>query len=198
MSRPDENGGDLFDAHVSAHREAVAQMASEEYRNAVLRIAERARQVVAAGGKLVFFGNGGSAADAQHLATEMVVRYVREREAIPAIALTTDTSALTAGGNDYGFEDVFARQVNALVTAGDLVIAISTSGESPNVLKAAAAAKARGADVVGFTKAGGGSLGQIADLLFAAPTEVTAIAQECHIMAGHIVCDVVERSVAAG
>lgn len=150
---------------------------------------------VRAGGTLFFCGNGGSAADAQHIATEYVVRYMRNRRAYPAIALTTDTSLLTAAGNDLGFEHVFARQIEALAKPGDLLIIHSTSGASPNVLRAAEAARTRGVPVLAFSARDGGQLRELADHSVIIPTERTDRAQELHLCLEHIICDIVERSL---
>jgi D-sedoheptulose 7-phosphate isomerase len=144
---------------------------------------------------LFFCGNGGSAADAQHMATEYVVRYMRNRRAYPAIALTTDTSLLTAAGNDLGFEYVFARQVEALARRGDLLVIHSTSGNSPNVLRAAEAARDRGVAVLAFSARDGGALKHLADHNVIIPTDRTDRAQELHLCIEHIICDLVERSL---
>jgi D-sedoheptulose 7-phosphate isomerase len=144
----------------------------------------------------MFCGNGGSAADAQHLAAEYVVRFARERRALAALALTTDTSILTAGGNDYGFEAVFERQVRALAKAGDLLVLHSTSGESENLVRAARAARDVGADTVALLAKGGGRLKGEVDLALVVPTDSTARAQEMHLTIGHIVCDLVETALA--
>jgi D-sedoheptulose 7-phosphate isomerase len=148
---------------------------------------------VRAGGTLFFCGNGGSAADAQHLATEYVVRYMRNRRAYPAIALTTDSSLLTAAANDLGFEHVFARQVEALAKPGDLLIIHSTSGASPNVLRAAEAARARAIPVLAFSARDGGALRALADHAVIIPTERTDRAQELHLCIEHIICELVEQ-----
>jgi D-sedoheptulose 7-phosphate isomerase len=153
------------------------------------------RDTVAAGGTLLFCGNGGSAADAQHLATEYVVRYMRNRRAYPAIALTTDTSLITAAGNDLGFEQIFARQVEALAKPGDLLVIHSTSGNSPNVLKAAEAARAKNVRVLAFSARDGGPLRALADHSVVIPTSRTDRAQELHLCIEHIICDIVERSL---
>ncbi|MBT8336848.1 MAG: SIS domain-containing protein [Gemmatimonadetes bacterium] len=145
------------------------------------------------GGTLYFCGNGGSAADAQHLAAEYVVRFTRERRALPAVALTVDTSVLTAAGNDFGFDEVFARQVAALGRPGDLLILHSTSGRSPNLLRAAQVAKSGGLRTVAFLARDGGSLRSLVDLAIVVPTDVTAHAQEVHLALGHAVCDEVDR-----
>ena len=146
------------------------------------------------GHKLLFFGNGGSAADAQHLAAEFVNRYRMERRPLPALALTVDTSALTAIGNDYSFDEIFSKQVEALGQTGDVAIALSTSGNSPNVLRAIEACGESGCFVVGMT---GGSGGQMKDhvdfLLNVSATQETARIQETHILIGHIICEIVDR-----
>ena len=153
------------------------------------------RATVDRGGTLFFCGNGGSAADAQHLATEYVVRYQRSRRAYPAIALTTDTSLLTAAGNDLGFDQVFARQIEALAKRGDLLIIHSTSGMSPNLIRAAEAAKAVGVDVLAFSARDGGALKQLATHSVIIPTTRTDRAQELHLCIEHIICDMVERTL---
>ena len=152
--------------------------------------------VFAAGGKLMFCGNGGSAADAQHLATEYVVRFRRHRRPLHAVALTTDTSLLTAASNDYGFEHVFARQVAALGRPGDVLFLHSTSGESPNLLAAARAARDAGVVTVALLARGGGALRPLVDHALVVPTADTAHAQELHLAIGHVICDLVEASVA--
>jgi D-sedoheptulose 7-phosphate isomerase len=153
------------------------------------------QETVARGGTLYFCGNGGSAADAQHLATEYVVRYMRKRRAYPAVALTTDTSLLTAAGNDLGFEQVFARQVEALAKPGDLLIIHSTSGNSPNVLLAADAARERGIPVLAFTAGSGGALRDVATVAVIIPTTRTDRAQELHLCIEHLICELVERAL---
>ena len=144
------------------------------------------------GGKLMFFGNGGSAADAQHLATELTVRYKADRAAIAALALTTDTSALTAASNDLGFEQVFARQIEALGRSGDVAIAISTSGKSPNILSGLKQAKAMGLVTAAFGGKGGGGLQGLADHLLVVPSDTTARIQEMHIALGQMLCGAIE------
>ena len=153
------------------------------------------RETVTGGGTLFFCGNGGSAADAQHMATEYVVRYTRSRRAYPAIALTTDTSLLTAAANDMGFESVFARQVEALARSGDLLVIHSTSGNSPNVLKAAPAARQKGVRVLAFSARDGGELRALADHCVIVPTSRTDRAQELHLCIEHLICDFVEREL---
>jgi D-sedoheptulose 7-phosphate isomerase len=153
------------------------------------------RAAVARRGTLFFCGNGGSAADAQHMATEYVVRYMRNRGAYPAVALTTDTSLLTAAGNDFGFDHIFARQVEALARPGDLLIIHSTSGNSPNVLLAAEAARDRGVPVLGFSARDGGRLRALCDHSIIIPTDRTDRAQELHLCIEHLICDLVERAL---
>ncbi len=148
-----------------------------------------------AGGKVVLFGNGGSAADAQHIACELVGRFMLKRQAFPAIALNTDTSILTAVANDCGYETVFSRQVEALVNEKDVVIGISTSGDSPNVIEAIKLAKTKGAKTIGLTGGSGGKLATVADLVLAVPSDSTPRIQEAHITIGHIVCELVEREL---
>jgi len=155
--------------------------------------ARRLQDTLLNGGKILLCGNGGSAADAQHAATELVVRYRRSRRALAAIALTTDTSILTASGNDYGFETLFARQVEALGRPGDSLIAISTSGQSPNICRAAQTARDLGVSVIGLTGEGGGVLAPICDIAVCVPSTETARVQEAHIFVLHVWCDAVER-----
>jgi len=160
------------------------------------RLTALAIETIESGGKLLFCGNGGSAADAQHLATEYVVRFARERRALPALALTTDSSLLTAGANDYGFETIFARQVEALGRTGDLLILHSTSGESENLLRASEQARAMGIRTAALLAKGGGRLADAVDLAIVVPTDSTARAQEVHLTLGHIVCEGVDRAFA--
>lgn len=148
---------------------------------------------VESGGKILLCGNGGSAADAQHIAAEMVGRYRRERPGAPALALTTDTSILTAVGNDYGFEEVFARQVEAMGRPGDCLVGISTSGRSPNVGKAMERARQSGLSTVGLLGCGGGTLKDLCDVAVVVPSESTPRVQEVHITVGHIWCDLLEE-----
>jgi D-sedoheptulose 7-phosphate isomerase len=149
------------------------------------------------GGKLLVMGNGGSAADAQHFVAEIVGRFKMERRALPAIALSTDTSILTAIGNDYGFDKVFSRQVEALTAAGDLVVGISTSGNSPNVLLALQLARKNGCRTVGLLGKDGGSIKDVCDLALIVPTGDTPRVQEGHITIIHIVCDLLEKTLFA-
>ena len=148
-----------------------------------------------AGHKAIFFGNGGSAADAQHLAAEFVGRYLRQRDPMPALALNANSSAVTAIGNDYGYDQVFARQLQALAAPGDVAVAISTSGNSPSVIEGVRCARRMGLVTLALTGASGGQLRGLADILIAVPSEETPRIQECHILIGHSVCDAVERAV---
>ena len=148
------------------------------------------------GGKVVLFGNGGSAADAQHIACELVGKFELKRQAFPAIALTTNTSILTALANDDGYDCIFSRQVEALVNEKDVVIGISTSGESSNVIQAIKLAKAKGAKTIGLTGGNGGKLAEVADLVLTVPSNSTPRIQEAHITIGHIVCELVEKELA--
>ncbi|MEX2156238.1 MAG: SIS domain-containing protein [Gemmatimonadales bacterium] len=170
----------------------LAGRVAAEQADAIAAIAERYEVTLLGGGTLFFAGNGGSAADAQHIATEYVVRYQTTRPAMRAVALTTDSSLLTACANDLGFDEVFARQVEALAEPGDLLVLHSTSGESPNVIRAAQAAKARGVGVVAFLGRGGGQLKDLADLALVVPADETARIQELHLAIEHVICDLVE------
>jgi D-sedoheptulose 7-phosphate isomerase len=174
---------------------AVKQEAAQSLAEPVAAAAAMVLAALRAGHKVLLCGNGGSAADAQHIAAELVGRYTRERPGYPAIALTTDTSNLTAIGNDYGFDRIFARQVEALGQAGDVLIAISTSGNSPNVLRAVEQAQALGMATVGLAGRDGGALVAATDLCLVAPHDVTARIQELHITIGHILCDLVEAAL---
>lgn len=170
----------------------VAEAAADSLPDEIAAAATLVRSVLAGGGTLFFCGNGGSAADAQHIATEYVVRYMRNRRPLPAIALTTDTSLLTAAGNDFGFDQVFARQVEALVKPPDLLVIHSTSGKSPNVIKAAEAARAKGAKVLVLSARDGGSLRTLADVAIIVPTDRTDRAQEIHLAIQHVICELAE------
>ena len=150
---------------------------------------------VSNGGKILFFGNGGSAADAQHLATELSVRYSQDRAPIAALALTTDTSVLTAAGNDLGFDHIFARQIEALGNAGDVAIGISTSGRSENVLKALKAAQKKGIHTIGLSGRDGGKMGDVCDVLLVVPSDTTARIQEMHITIGQMLCGALEQKL---
>jgi D-sedoheptulose 7-phosphate isomerase len=170
----------------------LAGRVAAEQAEQIVAIADRYERTLRGGGTLFFAGNGGSAADAQHLATEYVVRYQNNRPAMRAVALTTDTSLLTACANDMGFDEVFGRQVEALAEPGDTLVLHSTSGESPNVIRAAQAARARGVGVVAFLGKGGGQLKDLADATLVIPAIDTARIQELHLAIEHVICDLVE------
>src|SRR5688572_610127 len=170
----------------------LARKTADELPDQIVEAATLVRDVLAHGGTLFFCGNGGSAADAQHIATEYVVRYMKNRRAMLAIALTTDTSLLTAAGNDLGFEHIFSRQVEALVRAGDLLVVHSTSGTSPNVINAAGSARKQGAKVLVLTARDGGTLRALADVAIVIPTDRTDRAQELHLAIQHVICEMVE------
>lgn len=182
-------------AALADHAELTRRVA-DEMGDGIASLADASLEALRAGGKLLFCGNGGSAADAQHLAAEYVVRFARERGPLAAIALTTDTSILTAGGNDYGFDTVFERQVRALAHPSDLLVLHSTSGESENLIRAARAARDVGARTCALLARGGGRLLSEVDLALVLPTDSTARAQEMHLTIGHIVCDLVESALA--
>jgi len=181
----------FFESELEEHL-AVARATRAGLARPFGRLVEAAVETVRGGGKLLFFGNGGSASDAQHLATELTVRYRTDRAAIAAIALTTDASALTAIGNDFGFERLFSRQIEALGRPGDLAIGITTSGRSPNVLLALREARARGLAAAALTGGTGGELHGLADPLLIVPSSVTARIQEMHIMLGQMLCGALE------
>ncbi|MGE5801660.1 MAG: SIS domain-containing protein [Gemmatimonadota bacterium] len=171
---------------------ALAGRVAAEHADDIAAIVDRYEATLRGGGTLFFAGNGGSAADAQHLATEYVVRYQTNRPAMRAVALTTDTSLLTACANDMGFDEVFARQVDALAESRDLLVLHSTSGESPNVIRAAQAARARGVAVVALLGRTGGELKHLADIALIVPSDDTARIQELHLAIEHVICDLVE------
>ena len=179
-----------LDAHADALA-ATRKMLLPEFR----RLVAASLRTLKGGGKILFFGNGGSAADAQHLATELVARYVSDRKALRALALTTDTSALTAIGNDYGFERLFARQIEALGRKGDLAIGITTSGNSPNVLRGLETAKAMGLGAAALTGGSGGAVKKIASPCLIVPAAATARIQEMHITIGQMLCAAIERKL---
>jgi D-sedoheptulose 7-phosphate isomerase len=172
---------------------SVKQNFSEELLGRVARFAEMGGAALKQGRKIIFFGNGGSAADAQHLAAELVVRLQRNRAGLAAISLATNASILTAAGNDFGFENIFARQIESLAAEGDVLVTLSTSGNSPNVLRGAEAGRARRAFVVGMTGETGGKLASKVDLLIDVPSRNAQRIQEAHITIGHIVCGLIEQ-----
>lgn len=187
----------MSDAFVGPLRElaALAERVAEQMGPSLERALAMVRDTVKRGGTLYFCGNGGSAADAQHLATEYVVRYMRTRRAYPAVALTTDTSLLTAAANDLGFQEVFARQVDALAKPGDLLVIHTTSGNSPNLLRAAEAARAKGVEVLALSARDGGKLRSLATHTVIVPTDRTDRAQELQLCIQHVICDLVEREL---
>jgi len=181
----------LFNSEFAEH-DAVSRATQGALAGAFAGLLAACVKSVKGGGKLMFFGNGGSAADAQHLATELTIRYKKNRAAIAALALTTDTSALTAAGNDLGFDQLFARQIEALGKPGDVAIAISTSGKSPNILAALRKAKTMGVVTAAFGGKGGGDMAPLADHLLVVPSATTARIQEMHIMLGQMLCGALE------
>jgi D-sedoheptulose 7-phosphate isomerase len=184
------NAAELFQKAIEEHRKAVLDVEGRQH--LLEAIARAMASALRSGNKILWCGNGGSAADSQHFAAEIVGRFRRERRGLPSIALTTDTSILTAVANDYGFDTVFARQVEALGARGDVLVGISTSGNSRNVVAAMETARSIGLVTVAFTGAGGGKLAALADHLFAVDCRETARIQEAHALAGHMICDWVE------
>lgn len=184
---------DLFLRNV-ADQMAVLQ-AMHVVADAVNAAGQRAASALHAGGKLMFCGNGGSAADSQHLAAELTGRFIKDRRPLAAVALSTDTSALTCIGNDYAFDEVFARQVQGLGRSGDVLVAISTSGNSRNVIRAVEEARAIGIQVIGFLGRDGGALKAMCDLPIVVPSQVTARIQESHILIGHTLCGLIEAQL---
>ena len=173
----------------------VKSLFFEENRDRIAQTAGRLAEILRGGRKVLFFGNGGSAADAQHLAAELVGRFGPDRSALPGISLAADTSILTALGNDYGYEKVFSRQIEALGQSGDAAIGISTSGNSPSVLEALDAARTKGLFTVGFTGESGGKMNGRSDVLFRVPSRETPRIQETHLLLGHILCDLADREL---
>lgn len=179
---------------LAAHRDVIARV-EQELTSRIAEMVELMVDTFQRGGKVLVMGNGGSAADAQHFVAEIVGRFKMERRGLPALALSTDTSILTAIGNDYGFDRVFSRQVEALAATGDLVIGISTSGNSPNVLLALQLARETGCRTVGLLGKDGGSIKDVCDLALIVPTNDTPRVQEAHITIIHIVCDLLEKTL---
>ncbi len=174
---------------------AVLERVAEEMGPQITEAARRCLECLRAGGKILLCGNGGSASQAQHLAGELVGRFRRERRGLPALALTADSAILTAVGNDYGFEEVFRRQVEALACPGDVLIALSTSGNAPNVLRAVEEARARQVYTIGLTGQPGGRLAQAADLCLCVPHRQTSTVQEAHLAIGHLLCELIEAGM---
>jgi D-sedoheptulose 7-phosphate isomerase len=171
---------------------------AEEQADAILKVIDAVVAALARGNTVFFFGNGGSAADSQHLAAELVGRFTLERRPLPGLALTTDTSILTSIGNDYGFDQIFIRQIQGLGRPGDVAIGLSTSGNSPNVLQAIGAARAGGMVTVALTGLGGGKLADHVDFCLRVPSTDTARIQESHIAIGHLICQGVDEALADG
>jgi D-sedoheptulose 7-phosphate isomerase len=167
----------------------------EHFQGQIMQVALRIVESLERGGKVFFLGNGGSAADSQHLAAEFTGRFLKERRALPALALSVNTSSLTAIGNDYGFDIVFARQLEALGKEGDVAVGLSTSGNSPNVIRALEAANSKSIFSVALTGKSGGTLKNIANCTICIPSDETPRIQECHILTGHLICEVVEEAM---
>lgn len=183
----------IIQQRLSDHLEVLQKLMASDLPKKLEKCAKIVEKALKEGHKVLFCGNGGSAADSQHLAAEFVGRFQKERKGLPAIALTVDTSILTAVANDYGYDTVFARQVQALGEAGDVLIGISTSGNSRNVLLAVEEAKTKGISCIGMTAEGGGKMAEECDICLAVPAKVTARAQEMHILMGHILCELVDH-----
>ena len=183
----------IIGQRLADHLEVLQKLMDSDLPEKLETCAKYIEKALAEGHKVLFCGNGGSAADSQHLAAEFVGRFQKERKGLPAIALTVDTSILTAVANDYGYDTVFARQVQALGEPGDVLVGISTSGNSKNVLLAIEEAKAKGITCIGMTAEGGGKMAAACDICLAVPAGVTARAQEMHILMGHILCELVDH-----
>lgn len=196
MTRPSKN---LIGTHLTQSLAALERAALDSALLAEAEaIADSIIKALNAGNKLLIVGNGGSAADAQHIAAEIVGRYKKDRSAFPALALTTDTSALTAISNDYGYEQVFVRQVEGLGASGDVLLALSTSGRSANILAALRAARRKGLLTIGFTGSKGEAMGADCDHLLVAPSDDTAVVQQIHLTFAHGICHAIEQSLTGG
>jgi D-sedoheptulose 7-phosphate isomerase len=205
MAKPQRPGGKMKDTGdfegrvMQSIRASIAVkerlLASSELVAMLARVSEMLVEALERGNKVLLFGNGGSAADAQHIAAEFVGRFAFDRPALPALALSVNTSCLTAIGNDYGFDLVFSRQLEALAHRGDAVIGITTSGNSPNVLQAMATARRMGLHTVGLTGCNGGKLRNAVDYCICVPSDQTPRIQECHILVGHLVSELVEQTI---
>lgn len=197
-SVPGMNGVSLrtVQTYLAESREVVdAAIRDEMLQSIIVAIADKWIEALRAGGKILFCGNGGSAADAQHIAGELVCRFLFDRPPLAAMALTVDSSVMTAVSNDYGYEHVFSRQVKALGRAGDVLVGISTSGNSPNIVAALRAAREIGMITIGFTGAGIAHVSAHCDLVLRAPSASTPLIQQLHITAGHIMCQIVEQAM---
>jgi len=190
--KPEDDIADYFERSLAVLQDAAKD---RTLLTSIAAIAQAIESSLRAGGKVLIAGNGGSAADAQHLAAEFLSRFLIDRRPLPAIALTTDTSVLTAVGNDYGFEQVFERQVRGLGRVGDVFLAISTSGRSPNVVRALRAAREMDLVTIGFSGAGNTDMRGLCRHYLAAPSRETAIIQQIHMVAGHVICALVERAM---
>lgn len=191
-----ESGGPvnrIIEQRFTDHLEVLQKVMASDLPQKLERCAECVENALSEGHKVLFCGNGGSAADSQHMAAEFVGRFRKERKGLAAIALTVDTSILTAVANDYGYDKVFARQVQALGEPGDVLVSISTSGNSKNVLLAIEEAKAKGIICIGMTAEGGGKMADACDICLAVPAKVTARVQEMHILMGHVLCELVDH-----
>lgn len=188
------NINDYWQEELRDHMES-AQKTADTLQNDFQKILDACIRSIQSGNKIMFFGNGGSAADAQHLATELTVRFINNRNPIAAIALTTDTSTLTAAGNDFGFDHIFSRQIDALGNVGDVAIALSTSGKSPNIINALKTAKSKNISTIGISGRDGGEMPTICDNMLIVPSNSTARIQEMHILLGHILCGGLEKSL---
>lgn len=195
MSNTGNSADTIFGQAIAEHLQVIQQVAHQQ--QLLESIARAMSAALQSGGKILWCGNGGSAADSQHMAAELVGRFRRERRGLPSISLTTDTSILTAIGNDYGYEVVFSRQVEALGVPGDVLVGLSTSGNSKNVVEAFITARDRGMVTVAFTGAGGGKMAAVADHLFAVESRDTARIQEAHTLAAHMLCDWIEQDCVA-
>jgi D-sedoheptulose 7-phosphate isomerase len=192
----DEADLDYAKKHLAASRDAFAKAAEDaDFMASLGKIAAAMTAALKSGGKILLCGNGGSAADAQHIAGELLSRYEFDRAPLAAVALTTDTSVLTAIGNDYGYEQLFERQVQGLGRKGDVLLALSTSGRSPNILRALDAAKKNGLVTIGFTGEAGGDMAARCDFMLHAPSDKTPVIQQIHITAAHVICGLIERSI---
>ena len=185
---------EMISKEMDAHKKVIEDTI-EEMKNYIYTACIVASETINKGGKILIFGNGGSAADAQHIAAELSGRYKSERRGLPGIALTTDTSVLTAVGNDYGYDRVFDRQVEALANEGDLLIGISTSGNSKNVLRALSLGRNMGCKTIGFSGRGGGAMDDFCDVSLVVPSDDTPRIQEMHIMIGHIICQAIDDAL---
>jgi D-sedoheptulose 7-phosphate isomerase len=189
-------GMDYMEAYLARSVRAMTELAGADTQKQVLAsMADAITGAMRNGGKLLIGGNGGSAGDSQHIAGEFIARLMFDRDPLPAIALTVDGSVITATGNDYGYEHIFDRQVRGLARPGDVFLGISTSGRSPNVVRALQSARAIGAVCLGFSGRAGGPMAELCDHVFRAPADETAIIQQLHITAAHVVCALVERAM---